>query len=107
MHAADPDWAEVNKEQWRVQDSEPGGRLHGGKKNCSPRTVNTKRQHCEAIPRAIEKLPTGESFTALSYSRASHRFSQEKLLHVIPSQDRIRIPRNSVLSRKENNKSGL
>ena len=31
MHAADPDWAEVNKEQWRVQDSEPGGRLHGGR----------------------------------------------------------------------------
>ena len=76
--------------------------------NCSPRTVNNKRQHCEAIPRAIEKLPTGAGdFTALSYSRASHRFSQEKLLHVIPSPDRIRIPRNSVLSRKENNKSGL
>ena len=76
--------------------------------NCSPRTVNNKRQHCEAIPRAIEKLPTGAGdFTALSYSRASHRFSQEKLVHVIPSPDRIWIPRNSVLSRNENNKSGL
>ena len=76
--------------------------------NCSPRTVNNKRQHCEAIPRAIEKLPTGAGdFTALSYSRASHRFSQEKLVHVIPSPDRIWIPRNSVLSRNENDKSGL
>ena len=65
---------------------------------------NTERQ----FHRAIEKLPTGAGdFTALSYSRASHRFSQEKLVHVIPSPDRIWIPRNSVLSRNENDKSGL
>ena len=89
----------------RTQSLEEDGTMG---ENCSPRTVNNKRQHCEAIPRAIEKLPTGAGdFTALSYSRASHRFSQEKLVHVIPSPDRIWIPRNSVLSRNENNKSGL
>lgn len=31
MHVADPAWAEVNKEQWQVQDSEPGGRWHRGR----------------------------------------------------------------------------
>ena len=31
MQVAAPAWAEVNKEQWRVQDSEPGGRLHRGR----------------------------------------------------------------------------
>ena len=76
--------------------------------NCSPRTASSKRQHWEAIPQSNRKPAHWRGdFTALSYSRASHRFSQEKLLHVIPSPDRIRIPRNSVLSRKENNKSGL
>ena len=31
MQVAAPAWAEVNKEQWRVQDSEPGGILHRGR----------------------------------------------------------------------------
>ena len=58
MQVAAPAWAEVNKEQWRVQDSEPGGRLHPGAKleeNCCLRTMSAKRQHCKAIPQSSKE----------------------------------------------------
>lgn len=54
MHVADPAWAEVSKEQWRVQTQSLEEDCTLGE-NCSPRTVSNKRQHCKAVPQSGRK----------------------------------------------------